>query len=146
MKFFNLFKNNKKKIEKLELPKYREDVHKILIVEDIESNQYVLSRFINIINNNIEIEQAFDGKQALNMILKYKYRLILLDINMPIMNGIELLEKLNSYQLINENIVMCTAYNIHTEKIDEIYNIKENLRKPYTIKQIKNIIDRFYYV
>lgn len=59
---------------------------KVLIVEDDRINQVVISRILNQIGCTIDI--AGNGKQALEMLNEQEYELILMDIQMPIMDGI----------------------------------------------------------
>ena len=65
----------------------------VLIVDDEPSNINVVAE---ILHNLYEIRVAINGMTALNMIEKAKPDLILLDINMPEMNGYEIASKLKS--------------------------------------------------
>ncbi len=60
---------------------------KILIVDDEEVNIQYLCALLK--NNVLNIEQAFNGKDAVELALKNSYNLILMDIKMPVMGGIE---------------------------------------------------------
>ena len=63
----------------------------ILIVDDTKINLEIL---IEILGHSYEVSVAKDGKNALDLISRYHYDLILLDIMMPNMDGYEVLEKL----------------------------------------------------
>jgi len=68
--------------------------HTILIADDEKISLHLLEKYLLIENNNYSIIKAFDGKQALNQAMKLLPDLILLDWNMPLMNGEEVLNKL----------------------------------------------------
>ena len=59
---------------------------KILIVDDYHSNRVSLERLLKPIEN-IEIFHAESGNQALSLIIHNQFSLILLDVNMPEMDG-----------------------------------------------------------
>lgn len=66
---------------------------KILVIEDSEADQFYNQSIIESIYDNVEIHQAFDGEEALQILNNnIDPDIILLDINMPRMNGHEFLE------------------------------------------------------
>jgi len=88
---------------------------------------------------------ASDGIEALDIVKKEKVDLILLDIDMPRMNGFQLcklLKKDPNYK--NIPIVMLTAKSAET---DRIWGIKagsdEYLTKPFNYAKVKEVIKRF---
>ena len=66
---------------------------KILIIEDEEPIRRVLVRILNEEDSNFEIHEASDGKKGLDSISKENFDLVLCDIKMPKIDGIELLER-----------------------------------------------------
>ena len=66
---------------------------KILIIEDEESIRRVLVRILNEEDSNFEIYEASDGKKGLESISKENFDLVLCDIKMPKIDGIELLQR-----------------------------------------------------
>ena len=66
---------------------------KILIIEDEEPIRRVLVRILNEEDSNFEIHEASDGKKGLESISKENFDLVLCDIKMPKIDGIELLER-----------------------------------------------------
>lgn len=69
----------------------------ILIVEDDPNISKMIKAAISIIG--YETSVAFNGKEALDMILSFPFDLILLDIMLPEMNGFEIMERISSKQI-----------------------------------------------
>jgi len=66
---------------------------KILIIEDEEPIRRVLVRILNEEDSNFKIHEASDGKKGLESISKENFDLVLCDIKMPKIDGIELLQR-----------------------------------------------------
>ncbi len=80
---------------------------KILIIEDDINSSTVFSRIL--VKNGYDVDCVPSGEQALSMILKEDYNLLIIDVILPDINGIELLKKVKK---INFDIltIMVTAY------------------------------------
>ena len=73
---------------------------KIMIVDDAEMNRQIL---MAILGDEYEYVEAENGRQAIHMLQKdLMVDLMLLDINMPEMNGFQVLERMNMLQWIDE--------------------------------------------
>ncbi len=68
-------------------------MQKILIIEDEDAIRRVLVKIIKNENNGYEVEEAENGLQGLELIQAHDYDLVLCDIKMPKMDGVEVLEK-----------------------------------------------------
>ncbi len=68
--------------------------YKVLIVDDIDNNRFTLDIMLSVLGD-FDIDEAESGPQALQMLRKSTYDLVLLDIMMPGMTGIEVLEQLD---------------------------------------------------
>ena len=67
----------------------------VLLVEDSPDDQFMGKEIFRRVADNIEVVCVYDGVEALEQLTKEGFRpdVILLDINMPRMNGLEFLEK-----------------------------------------------------
>ncbi len=68
--------------------------HSVLVVDDDPQIFKIVSRILN--PNQYEVEKAQDGMEALQKITQYKPILLLLDLMMPGMSGIEVCQKLKA--------------------------------------------------
>lgn len=68
--------------------------YKVLIVDDIDNNRFTLDIMLSVLGD-FEVDEAESGQQALDRLSESTYDLVLLDIMMPGMTGIEVLEKLD---------------------------------------------------
>lgn len=106
----------------------------ILIVEDDSDLSELIK--IQLTDNNYEVEQAMNGRIALQKALENKYALIMLDIMLPEVDGFEICELVR-----RENpqvpILMLTA---KAEEVDKImgleYGADDYLTKPFSIKEL----------
>ncbi|MGB0376905.1 MAG: sigma-54-dependent transcriptional regulator [Flavobacteriaceae bacterium] len=68
-------------------------MHSILIIEDEEPIRRVLIKILEQEDQNFQIHQAVDGKAGLESLLKQSFDLVLCDIKMPKVDGMEVLQK-----------------------------------------------------
>jgi len=67
---------------------------KILLVEDNEQLNKALSVILS--RNSFIVDSAFDGEEALTLIDEYTYDVIILDIMIPKVNGLEVLKRVRA--------------------------------------------------
>jgi diguanylate cyclase (GGDEF)-like protein len=85
-------------------------VAKLLLVDDIEDNRVVLRRRFQ--RRGFEVDEAESGARALELIGRYDYDLVLLDVRMPDMDGVEALKRLRlTHPADLLPVIMCTANN-----------------------------------
>ncbi len=81
--------------------------HKILLVDDEEIMLKYLSKFL--IKKNFDITTAISGNEALEIIKKQDFIVVLLDVLMPGMDGIETLKEIKKIKPITE-VIMLTGH------------------------------------
>ncbi len=87
---------------------------KILIIEDEEPIRRVLVRILSDEDSNYKISEATDGKEGLNLIKKEKFDLVLCDIKMPKIDGIEVLQAANAKNISAPFIMLTGHGNVET--------------------------------
>lgn len=106
---------------------------KILIVEDEKK----ISRFIELQlkHEGYEVDTVFDGTEALTKIKNGNYDLILLDIMIPRVNGIEVCRRVREYS--NVPIIMVTAKDEMTDKVIGLdLGANDYITKPFEIDEL----------
>ena len=68
-------------------------IHSILVVDDDENDQFICEYTIRKFDPSIRVLKAFDGSEALDVLRTETPDAIILDINMPVMNGFEFLDR-----------------------------------------------------
>jgi DNA-binding response OmpR family regulator len=110
----------------------------ILIVDDEQTISKALSRIFCL--HKFQVDIASDGKEALHTALKNKYDLILLDVILPGMNGVEVLAKLREKKP-KLPVIMMTAYsNAEALKKAEELGASDAILKPFD--NIENVVRR----
>ena len=80
-----------------------------LIIEDNENNMYLISFLLQ--NNDHEVHQAYDGHKGVELAKTVKPDLILLDIQLPKMNGYEVAREIRKDESLSQvPIVAITSY------------------------------------
>jgi CheY-like chemotaxis protein len=87
---------------------------KILVAEDNKTNQTLL-KFI-LLQWNLAYDLAENGQQVLDKLNEDKYDLVLMDIQMPVMDGYESAKKIREELKTNIPIIAMTAHVLPTEK------------------------------
>lgn len=119
-------------------------MHKILIVDDEQSILDSLSMILN--QEGYEIDECLNGKCAIEKVKNIEYDLILLDIKMPRMDGLEVLENIMEINKNNVVIMISGHGNIETAVEATKKGAHDFLQKPlpdlHELKlTIKNAID-----
>jgi signal transduction histidine kinase len=92
----------------------------ILIVDDKQENLFSLKTLLQL--HSYEVDTASSGEDALRKILKNDYALIILDVQMPGMDGFEVAEAINGYSKArNIPIIFLSAVNIDKRFITKGY-------------------------
>lgn len=113
-------------------------MNRILLVDDDESYIHLLSIILE--SKGIEATVATNGLQALNLLGKTPYRMLVTDCNMPGMDGIELATKAKAlYPEIQIVMITCDLLSDIIESAAQA-GISRILSKPINVMQLLAII------
>ncbi|MFT5661027.1 MAG: signal transduction histidine kinase/DNA-binding response OmpR family regulator [Sulfurimonas sp.] len=111
---------------------------KILIAEDNEVNHKVITGLLA--NTGIEITYVINGKEALDILLSgRKFDLVLMDINMPIMNGFEATQEIRKHKVFDTLAIFALTADVMDDARNKTIDVG---MQGYISKPI--IIDIFY--
>ena len=113
---------------------------KILIVEDNKINQMVTKKLLDKSDHTCKIGE--NGLEAIELVKKHKFDLILMDIHMPVLNGFDASKRIRELGVLTP-IIALTASD-KNEIINEmaINGINDVLVKPFEIKDLQIIIEK----
>ena len=119
---------------------------KVLIVDDSSTMRKIVTRSLRQAGfDDCEIVEAGDGQEALQLLATTPVDLILSDINMPNMDGLEFLrQKAGIPAIQNIPVIMITTEAVAdtVEKVKAL-GAKGSVKKPFTPDQIKETIGPF---
>jgi len=105
----------------------------VLIIED-EKNISDILKF-NLVKENYEVTQRFDGKEGLDTALEKDFDIVLLDIMLPSMDGFEICKKIREHKTVP--IIMLTAKE---EEVDKILGLElgadDYITKPFSTREV----------
>ena len=104
---------------------------RVLVVDDNAMNQEVIVEFLEL--EDYDIDQASDGQEALDMVQANEYDLILMDIMMPVMDGVMATRKIRELEDPAKNSVRIIAVTAKVAR-DNAHIWKEAGFNGYIIK------------
>lgn len=116
----------------------------ILVVDDSATVRAVIKKTLTIAGVDVgELFMAENGREALDIIADNWVDLVLADINMPIMGGIEMLEKMSEDGLLKTIPVIVVSTEGSATRIEQLKSkgVKGYIRKPFTPEIIKKMVD-----
>jgi len=118
---------------------------KILTVDDMATMRRIIKSILNQLGYH-NVDEAENGKDALSKLKQNKYDLVLLDWNMPEMDGITLLKEIrNDPQLKDIPVIMVTAEAKKENVLLAIQSGANNyIVKPFTAETLKEKLDKVY--
>ncbi len=112
---------------------------RILVAEDNDSN-YLLMTYI--LKNRYEFQRARNGQEAVDMVESYAPDLVMMDLKMPVINGIEASRQIRK-KYPNLPIIVLTASAFERDREEaEAVGCNEFLTKPFSGQKCLEIINR----
>ena len=118
----------------------------VLIVDDSAAIRKILERVLRQTEIPLgEVRQSGDGAEALDVLQRESVGLILADINMPNMDGLELLRNIKSTPALHSiPVIMVTTESSQAKVLQAVeLGAAGYIRKPFTAEQIKSKLAAF---
>ena len=115
---------------------------KVMIVEDNPQNMKLLEMLLR--SKSYILLKAYDGEEALDMATREQPDLIVMDIQLPKMSGVEVTKKLRQMPVFRDTpIIALTAYAMRGDKERFLQaGCNAYLSKPISTRELPIIIDR----
>jgi two-component system chemotaxis response regulator CheY len=114
----------------------------VLIVDDFENTRWVVEFAIKSLN--VEVLTASNGSEALKFFDGRKIDLLITDLNMPVMDGVELvrnIRNLDNYSFI-PIVMLSTERNIEKMKKAQEVKVTAWIQKPYKQEDFLKIVQK----
>lgn len=119
---------------------------KILLAEDNRINQRIASLTFNMMGVSIDI--ASNGQEALEMYRQNKYDLIMMDLHMPVMDGMEASRQIRAFEKETNSshrvfMIALSANSVSEIKDECLANgMDDFMEKPFKESELRNILDK----
>ncbi len=115
---------------------------KILVIDDIENNLELIVHYLS--ECNVVTMQAVNGRDGLNIARNNSPDIILVDIRMPVMDGIEFAKAMKADDQLHHIPIIALTASAMTQKGDESHYLFDSyLTKPYSMNELTQEIARF---
>jgi signal transduction histidine kinase len=113
----------------------------VLLAEDLPDNQILVSHLLKLAGANVDV--AADGKEAVQKANKTQYDVILMDLQMPVMDGYEAIAKLRGSGY-HGTVIALTAHALESEKQHCLQaGFDDHIAKPINRDQLVENLSRF---
>jgi signal transduction histidine kinase len=114
----------------------------VLIADDSEVNRRLLKRILNA--EGIQVLEAVNGIEAVELAVRERPALVLMDMLMPLMDGKEAVSKIREYYAdATMPIVLITAAVLSPKEQAALHQVQSIVVKPYAIQQIHDLLIRY---
>lgn len=115
----------------------------VLIVDDSETIRRMVKKTMQMAGLNFgEVYEAANGIEALAQLNDHEVAVLLVDINMPTMNGIQLLTRMKQNQRLKDIPIVVVSTEGSQQRIEELENIGAYgyVRKPFHPEQLRDVL------
>jgi len=117
---------------------------KILLAEDNDINRMIASIVLK--SNGYHITEVLDGKEAVAELTRQSFDLVLMDLQMPFMDGLEATRIIRKHLNNMVPIIALTANEVKQEKNRCVQaGMNDFLMKPFDEKDLVSIINKWLY-
>lgn len=117
--------------------------NKVLIIEDNLSDQLLISAFVKQLGFECHIAPNSDA--AVKLLIEYKFNLIILDMNLPEISGMQFLIASRFSPFFQDTPIVVLSGKDDTSTIDSTKNFGVNyyIKKPINFEKHKEILEKF---
>jgi len=113
---------------------------RILVVDDEASVLFVLQQVLDRVNNGYDVTTASDGWCALVEVQNHRYDLVITDLRMPRVGGLELTRELRQISP-DTRVVWITAYwSPEVAQEADRLGVRNLLNKPLEVREIRKVV------
>lgn len=116
----------------------------ILIADDTLDNRFILKETLNFFNKDIQILEASNGKETIEIIKENLPHLVIMDLDMPILNGFEALSIIRKNKKIRNTKIIASTASLIANGEDEFLELGFDayLPKPFSMEQFLQLLEK----
>jgi CheY-like chemotaxis protein len=117
---------------------------KILIVDDSLTIRIALRRLLGLLDSELVLTEADDGAKGLALMQAQRPDLVLADLNMEPMNGLEMIERMRADASLAQTPVVVISSEGDPEVLAELKKkgVHQSIRKPFDLGMISEVLER----
>jgi two-component system chemotaxis response regulator CheY len=115
----------------------------LLIVDDSPVTRKMVRRAVGLCGLEIgTVHEAGNGEEALTQLAQHRVDLVLADINMPVMNGMELVERMSQDPVLAKVPVVIVATPMSEQRVERLLDIgaRAYLAKPFRPEALRDLV------
>jgi len=115
----------------------------ILIVDDSATIRSMMKRTVRMIDLDVaEVFEAANGIEALAQLAEHEVAVMLVDINMPTMNGIQLLKRMKDNERLKDIPIVIASTEGSQKRINQLreLGVAGYVRKPFQPEQLREVL------
>lgn len=136
-------KDNSRQLRGSYLGSPAEEPIKVLVADDSATVRKFIERALQYSGYDVSITAAADGKEAVDLLSKNAFQIAFLDINMPQLNGVEVMAAIQVMGSKTFAVSMSDGLDEAAESKLKNFGAYDFLAKPFTAAQVKHILDVF---
>lgn len=116
----------------------------ILVVDDSETVRDIIAKALQLAQVPInELHKAANGQEGLDILQDKEVDLVFSDINMPVMNGVEMIERMHEDERLSGIPVIVVSTEGSSTRREQLKTkgVSAYICKPFTPERIKNVVD-----
>jgi signal transduction histidine kinase/ActR/RegA family two-component response regulator len=116
----------------------------VIVVEDNEINQQLLKILLKQLG--IRVLQAYNGRDGIELIAEHRPDMIIMDIHMPVMDGMEAIRKVREVKAFNHIPIICLTADAFTNQQKKAMTLGANdyLTKPIELGKLTQVFSKYF--
>jgi two-component system chemotaxis response regulator CheY len=117
----------------------------MLVVDDSPVTRKMVRRALGLCGLDVaDVYEAGDGAEALEQLAQHHIDLVLADINMPVMNGIELVERMSKDPELSSVPVVIVATPMSQDRVEHVLDkgARAYLAKPFRPEALRDVVNQ----
>ena len=120
------------------------DIKHVILADDDEDDRWLFLQVVSEISSTMKLSFAKDGTELLSFLKTHSPDLVFIDLNMPLLNGVECIREIRAAQPKSELPIIVYSTSSSEKNIEECYDEGANhyIVKPYSVDKISQALTK----